>query len=61
MGCGDFFVELIERLAEVCNLAGQNLGGVPGGVWKRRLLFGQLDKLVDAPNPFGGIMPNSER
>ncbi|MGH6830914.1 MAG: hypothetical protein ACREDG_07140 [Methylocella sp.] len=52
MGGGDFALQTVERLVEVFNLARQNLHGRPGGVRKCWIIFGQLDKLVDAANPF---------
>ena len=54
MGGGDFAFQTVERLVEVFNLARQNLRGRHGGGRKCRITFGQLDKLVDAANAFGG-------
>lgn len=54
MGCGDFRLDIIERLVEPRNLPNQNLCGPPGGAGKRRILFGKFDKLANAANALGG-------
>jgi hypothetical protein len=48
MGIRDLSLQIVDHFLDTLKNIGQRLNGGLGGVWKRRVYFGQLEQFLDA-------------
>ena len=53
MGISDLPFQIADRFLDTLKNSGQRLNGGLGGVWQRRVYFGQLEQFVDAARTIG--------
>jgi hypothetical protein len=61
MGIRDLPLQIVDRFLDTPKNSGQHLNGGLGGVWQRRVYFGQLEQFVDAADSQPRVKPPSSR